>query len=132
MPQCTSATFSRVERAGPSERHARVDTRRRQSAGESARMPPRGAGTTASAAPPSRSDQDAEAPDSGGGGAGTLPRVAEGEVREDLPDDRLILRHGFSGELEGTKVQRRVWPQRDSNPCLVAVTFSPAVSHSSQ
>ena len=25
MPQCTSATFSRVERAGPSERHARPD-----------------------------------------------------------------------------------------------------------
>ena len=25
MPQCTSATFSRVERAGPGERHARPD-----------------------------------------------------------------------------------------------------------
>jgi|HubBroStandDraft_6_1064221.scaffolds.fasta_scaffold79596_4 hypothetical protein len=25
MPQCTSATFSRVERAGPGERHARLD-----------------------------------------------------------------------------------------------------------
>ena len=64
--------------------------RRRQSAGgpaDSARMPPRGAGTTASAAP-ERSDQDATAPDSDGAGSGTLPRVAQGEVREDLPDDR--------------------------------------------
>jgi hypothetical protein len=26
MPQCTSATFSRVERAGPAEQHARLDT----------------------------------------------------------------------------------------------------------
>jgi hypothetical protein len=50
--------------------------RRRQSAGgpaDSARMPPRGAGTTASAAPPSRSDQDATAPDSGGAGPGLCP-----------------------------------------------------------
>jgi hypothetical protein len=30
----------------------------------------------------------------------------------------LILRHGFSGELEVIEVQRRVWPQRDSNPCF--------------
>jgi len=47
--------------------------RHRQSTGgpaESARMPPRGASTTASAAPPSRSDQDAAAPAwrSAGGG----------------------------------------------------------------
>jgi len=50
--------------------------RRRQSTGgpaDSARMPPRGAGTTASAAPPSRSDQDATAPDSGGAGPGLCP-----------------------------------------------------------
>jgi len=50
--------------------------RRRQSAGgpaESARMTPRGAGTTASAAPPSRSDQDAPAPDSRGAGPGLCP-----------------------------------------------------------
>ncbi len=54
--------------------------RRRQSAGgptgepaKSARMSPRGAGTTASAAPPSRSDQDAEALDSGGAGPGLCP-----------------------------------------------------------
>jgi hypothetical protein len=70
---------------------------RRQSTGgpaESARMPPRGATTTASAAPPSRSDQDAAAPDSGGR-AGTLPRVAEGEAREDLPDDRGIVQRSF-------------------------------------
>jgi hypothetical protein len=39
-------------------------------------------------------------------------------VREDLPDDCLILCHGFSGELELAKVQRRVWPQWDSNPCF--------------
>jgi hypothetical protein len=51
-------------------------------------MPPRGASTTASAAPLSRSDQDAAAPDSG------VPRVAEGEVREDLPDDRGIVQRG--------------------------------------
>jgi hypothetical protein len=76
MPQCTSATFSRGERAGPGERHARPDSRRRQSTGrpaESARLPPRGASTTASAAPPSRSDQDAAAPDSGGAGPGLCP-----------------------------------------------------------
>ncbi len=28
------------------------------------------------------------------GGAGTLPRVAEGEVRESLPDDRGIVQRG--------------------------------------
>jgi hypothetical protein len=45
--------------------------RGRQSTGgpaESARMPPRGAGTTASAAPPSRSYQGVAAPDLGGAG----------------------------------------------------------------
>jgi len=49
---------------------------RRQSAGgpaESARSMPRGAGTTASAAPPSRSVQDAAAPDAGGAGPGLCP-----------------------------------------------------------
>ncbi len=122
MPQCTSATFSRVERAGPSERHARVDT------------PPPSIGRRIGTNATSRRRHDGVrcAPEPirsrrrgaglGWGGAGTLPRVAEGEVREDLPDDRLILRHGFSGELEGTKVQRRWWPQRDSNPCLVSAT----------
>ena len=30
----------------------------------------------------------------GWGGAGTLPRVAAGEVREDLPDDRGIVQRG--------------------------------------
>ena len=30
----------------------------------------------------------------GWGGAGTLPGVAEGEVREDLPDDRGIVQRG--------------------------------------
>jgi hypothetical protein len=30
----------------------------------------------------------------GWGGAGTLPRVAEGKVREDLPDDRWIVQRG--------------------------------------
>ena len=30
----------------------------------------------------------------GRGGAGTLPRVAEGDVREDLPDDRGIVQRG--------------------------------------
>ena len=30
----------------------------------------------------------------GWAGAGTLPRVAEGEVREDLPDDRGIVQRG--------------------------------------
>ena len=38
----------------------------------------------------------------------------------------LILRHGFSGEIEGAKVQRRWWPQRDSNPCF-SLERSPAV-----
>jgi hypothetical protein len=49
--------------------------RRRQSAGgpaQSARMPPRSTSTTASAAPLSRSNQDA-APDSGGPGPGLCP-----------------------------------------------------------
>ena len=52
--------------------------RRRQSTGgpaESARMPPRDAGTTASAAPPSRSDQDAAAPDPGGARPGLCPEL---------------------------------------------------------
>jgi hypothetical protein len=70
--------------------------RRRQSAGEpaeSARMPPRGADTTASATPePIRSGRGGAR--LGWGGAGTLPRVAEGEVSEDLPDDRGIVQRG--------------------------------------
>src|SRR5213593_4903989 len=88
LPQCTSATFSRVERAGPGERHARPDrpppsidrwtgristnatSRRRQ---DSVRLAPE----------PIRSGRGGAG--LGWGGAGTLPRVAEGEVREDLP-----------------------------------------------
>ena len=68
------------ERTGPGQRHARPDRRRpsigRRTPAESARMPPRGAGTTASAAPPSRSEQDAAAPESGGAGPG-LPAERE-------------------------------------------------------
>src|SRR6266850_2885642 len=45
----------------------------RRTPAESARMPPRGAGTMAYAAPRSRSDQDAAAPDSGWGGPGLCP-----------------------------------------------------------
>src|SRR5262245_39726511 len=105
--------------------------RHRQSTGgpaESARMPPRGASTTTSAAPIRSGSGGAGL---GWGGAGTLPRVAEDEVREDLPDDRLILCHGFSGELEGAKVQRRWWPQRETQPaaeatCNVAKSCEPS------
>ena len=50
-----------------------------------------------------------------GAGAGTLLRVAEGEVRKDLPDDRLILCHGLAREHELAKVQRRWWPQRETH-----------------
>jgi hypothetical protein len=76
MPQCTSATFSRVERAGPSERHARLD-----------RPPPsidRWTGRISTNATsrrrhdgvrraPEPSDQDAAAPDSGGAGPELCP-----------------------------------------------------------
>jgi len=62
---------------------------RRQSAGGPGRI-----NTTASAAPSSRSNQDAAAPEPRGGEAGTLPGVAEGKVREDLPDDRRIVQRG--------------------------------------
>ena len=74
MPQCTSASSSRVERADPGERHARPDRpppsigRR---TGQSARMPPRGTSTTASAAPLSRS-QSGRGAGLGWSGAGTL------------------------------------------------------------
>ena len=50
--------------------------RRRQSTGgpaDSARVPLRGASRAVSAAPPSRSDQDGAAPDSGGAGRGLCP-----------------------------------------------------------
>ena len=69
-----------------------------QSAGgpaESAQsMPPRGTGTTASAARSSRSPEDAAAPDSGGAGPGLCPEWQRGKVREDLPDDRGIVQRG--------------------------------------
>jgi hypothetical protein len=97
MPQCTSATFSRVERAGPGERHARPD-----------RPPPsidRWTGRISTnatsrrrhdgvrrAPEPIRSGRGGARP--GWGAAGTLPRVAEGEVREDLPDDHGIVQRG--------------------------------------
>jgi hypothetical protein len=86
MPQGTSATFSRVERAGPSERHARPD-----------RPPPsidRWTGRISTNATSQRRHDGVRcAPEPirsgrgsarlGWGAAGTLPRVAEGEVRED-------------------------------------------------
>jgi hypothetical protein len=97
MPQCTSATFSRVDRAGPGERHARPD-----------RSPPsidRWTGRISTSATSRRQhDGVRRAPEPvrsgrGGagferGGAGTLPQVAAGEVREDLPDDRGIVQRG--------------------------------------
>ena len=60
-------------------------------------MASRGGGTTAAAAPleePIRSGRGSAG--LGWGGAGTLPRVGEGEVREDLPDDRGIVQGGKS------------------------------------
>jgi hypothetical protein len=86
MPQCTSATLSRDERAGPDEQHARPD-----------RPPPsidRWTGRISTKATSQRRHDDvrrAPAPIRSGrggarlgwGAAGTLPRVAGGEVRED-------------------------------------------------
>jgi hypothetical protein len=102
MPQCTSATFSRVERAGPSERHARPDRR----------PPSIGQRTGTNATSRRRHDGVRCAPEQirsgrsgaglGWGGAGTLPRVAEGEVREDLPDDRGIVQRGDQAEAAAT------------------------------
>ncbi len=97
MPQCTSATFSQVERAGPSERHAKPDTpppsidrwTGRLSTNATSRR--RHDGVRRAAEPIRSGRGDAGL---GRGGAGTLPRVAEGEVREDLPDNRGILQRG--------------------------------------
>jgi hypothetical protein len=50
-------------------------------------------GTTASAAP-SRSRSGCGGARLAWGGAGALPRVREGEVREDRPDDRGIVQRG--------------------------------------
>src|SRR6266478_5860046 len=36
------------------------------------------------------------------------------------------------GDTMPEPMDQRWWPQRDSNPCFVAVTCSPAVSHTSQ
>ena len=75
---------------------ARNDIGRRTSAGgpaETARMTPRDAGTTASAAP-SRSRSGRAGAGLGWGGAGILPRVGEVQVREDLPDDGGIVEGG--------------------------------------
>ena len=54
-------------------------------------MPLRGAGTTASADTPSRSDQDAAAPEPGGAGPGLCPEkprhaVFEHAARQELPE----------------------------------------------
>jgi hypothetical protein len=90
MPQYTSATFSQVERACPGERHARPD-----------RPPPsidRWTGRISTNATSRRqhdgvrrTPEPIRAGHGGAGlgrdGAGTLARVAESEVREDLPDD---------------------------------------------
>ncbi len=79
---------------------AKNDIGRRTSAGgpaggpaETARMTPRDAGTTASAAP-SRSRSGRAGAGLGWGGAGILPRVGEVQVREDLPDDGGIVEGG--------------------------------------
>ena len=99
MPQCTSAASAQVERAGPGERHARPD-----------RLPPSidqrtGRISTNGTKATSRHQHDGirrtpEPIQSGRGaglgwsGAGTLPRVGEGSVCEDLPDDRGIMQRG--------------------------------------
>jgi hypothetical protein len=97
MPQCTSASSSRVERAGPGERHARPD-----------RPPPsidrRTGPISTNATSRHQHDGVRRAPEpirSGRGGAGlgrdgagTLPRVVEGEGRKDLSDDRGIVQRG--------------------------------------
>jgi hypothetical protein len=63
-------------------------------------------GTTASAAP-SRSRSGRGDAGFGWGGAGTLPRVAEGEVREDLPDNRGIVQRGDQPEAASTMGTRQ-------------------------
>ena len=93
MPQSTSATFSRVERAGPGERNARSD-RPPSSIGRRTRR------ISTNAVEPIRSGRDDAG--FGWGGAGTLPRVAEGEVRENLPDNRGIVQRGDQPEAAST------------------------------
>jgi hypothetical protein len=97
MPQGTSAASARAERAGPGERHAMPDTPRRSIGRRTGRI-------TTNAVLRRRHDGVRRAPEPirsgrGGagrerGGAGTLPRVREGEVLEDLPDDRGIVEGG--------------------------------------
>jgi hypothetical protein len=202
MPQCTSATFSRVERAGPSERHARLDrpppsidrwtgristnatSRRRHDGVRRAPEPIRsgrggarlgwaGPGlcpewqrercagifrmTTGScsvaitrrrpphwertrvwcspscrcgAAPRERTETvTRREPSSPATFDPCSPRrtperenrrqaVGNGCSGAPLGPRGVILRYGLAREHELAKVQRRVWPQRDSNPCF--------------
>src|SRR5215813_2547491 len=86
------------ERIGSGQRHARPDRPRpsigRRTPAESARMPPsrRRRDGVRRAPKPIRTGRDRAGV--GRGGAGTLPRAGEGEVSEDLPDDRGILQGG--------------------------------------
>jgi len=97
MPQCTSAASSRVERAGPGGQHPRPDTPAPSIGRRTGRI-------CTNATSRHRHDGVRRAPEPirsgrggarlGRGGAGTLPRVAEGEVREDRLDDRGIVQRG--------------------------------------
>ena len=93
-------------------------------------MTPRGGGTTASAAP-SRSRSGRGGAGLGWGGAGTLRRVGEGEVREDLPDDRGIVQGGDQaqpaptmGTREDVNGKRPVHQGRPPAPRRVAARLA--------
>ena len=94
MPQCTSATFSRVERAGPG--WARCQARQTAAVNRPADRPNQHEWHECHLAAPARRRPPCPEPVGTGrggarlgwGGAGTLPRVVEDEVREDLPDDK--------------------------------------------
>ena len=103
MAQRTSAASSLVERARPSERHAKRAHRRRQPVNWRVDQPDQrygtsgrgGGGTTASAAP-SRIRSGRGGPRLGRGGTGAPPlradpHIADSHVREDFPDDRGIV-----------------------------------------
>jgi len=105
MPQCTSAASSRVERPGPSERHARRDTPP-PSIGQRHRPTdrPRTGRISTDDASQRRHDGVRRAPEPirsgrggvglGWGGTGALPRVGEGQVRGDLSDDGGLVQRG--------------------------------------
>jgi hypothetical protein len=83
---------------------------------DSARMPPRGTGTTASAAPPSRSDRDAAAPVRLQDG-----RIPSKSLASSRDDQRERLRKAYRSESPQTWPRPRVFPRGLSCQHVAAV-----------